>query len=174
MAGWKKIIGSIVPTLGRVLGGPLGGMASGLVMKALKIDPKAPDAQKQLATQVQQASPETVAALRQAEMELETRLRELDIDLEQIHAADRDSARAREDRVGGWSNPILALIVMVGFFAITGAILGIDLDDTDATKVALIGALVGYVSAKADQVVSYYFGSSSDATRMTNNITGTK
>jgi hypothetical protein len=32
---------------------------------------------------------------------------------------------------------------------------------TDPAIVGIIGTLIGYVSAKADQVVSYYFGSSS-------------
>jgi hypothetical protein len=32
---------------------------------------------------------------------------------------------------------------------------------TDPAVVGIIGTLIGYVSAKADQVVSYYFGSSS-------------
>jgi hypothetical protein len=38
---------------------------------------------------------------------------------------------------------------------------------SDPAIVGIIGTLIGYVSAKADQVVSYYFGSSSGSKEKT-------
>jgi hypothetical protein len=42
---------------------------------------------------------------------------------------------------------------------------------TDPAIVGSIGTLIGYVSAKADQVVSYYFGSSSGSKEKTQAMT---
>lgn len=163
---WKRFLGSIVPILGTALGGPIGGMASGVLMKALKVNPEDSDAEQQVARLVETASPETLQAIKQAEIDFELEAKKLDIDLESLHAADRTSARDREATLGGWSNPVLAGVVIVGFFVVVGAVLWIDIGQSDSTKVALIGTLVGYVSAKADQVVSYYFGSSSDTAKV--------
>jgi len=87
-------------------------------------------------------------------------MKELDVDLERIAAGDRAGARKREQSVGGWANPVLAGFVVAGFFASVYAVLG-GFVVADTVNAGMIGTLVGYVSAKADQVVSYYFGSSS-------------
>jgi hypothetical protein len=96
-------------------------------------------------------------ALKKADQDFAVRLKELDIDLERINAADRDSARRREvDSKDPWTPRILGGVIIGGFFATVFAILfGYGVADS-----ALAGALIGYVSAKAEQVVSYYFGSS--------------
>jgi hypothetical protein len=58
----------------------------------------------------------------------------------------------------------IALLVVVGFLAavfviLYGAMMGAEgLKDPSTT--ALAGGVIGYVSAKADQVVSFFFGAS--------------
>ena len=65
--------------------------------------------------------------------------------------------------LGGYANPVLAGVVIAGFFGTVGYVL------TGQAQVesALAGALVGYVSAKAEQVIAYYFGSSSGSKQKT-------
>jgi hypothetical protein len=53
--------------------------------------------------------------------------------------------------------------ILCGFFFIVSFVLLGYAHSEDP----LIGAVVGYVSAKAEQVVSYYFGSSSGSMRKT-------
>jgi hypothetical protein len=62
----------------------------------------------------------------------------------------------------------LAALVIVGFlvcvwFVLTGQAKGLN----DPAIAATIGTLIGYVSAKADQIVSYYFGSSHGSAQKT-------
>ena len=118
---------------------------------------------------VQNATPEDFAKIKEAEYTFKLDMKQLDIDLENIHSGDRASARTREEKVGGYANPILAGIVILGFFLTVLHVLTGGLDTMSGTQASLVGTLIGYVSAKADQVVSYYFGSSkgsSDKTKL--------
>jgi hypothetical protein len=55
---------------------------------------------------------------------------------------------------------------MGGFFWIVWMVLSGRVKDlTDPVMIGMVGTLIGYASAKADQVVSYYFGSSAGSDR---------
>ena len=58
----KTVIGTVAPSLGTALGGPMGGMAANLVTKALGIDAKS--SPKQMQAAVEKATPEQLAALK--------------------------------------------------------------------------------------------------------------
>jgi hypothetical protein len=90
-------------------------------------------------------------------------MRELEIDVDRIAAADRDSARKRESSTGDyWTPRIIGSVTLLAFIWSVWAVLsGYVQGMSDPAIVGIIGTLIGYVSAKADQVVSYYFGSSS-------------
>ena len=163
---WKKTVSAIAPTLGAALGGPLGGAAVHTLLGALGID-DASDPEHAIAQSLHNASPEMIAALKQADHDFRVRMKELDIDLEQLHAADRASARERERHAVGYANPVLASVVMLGFFTCVGFVLLHGFDGINPTTMGLAGTLVGYVSAKADQVIAYYFGSSVSSARKT-------
>jgi hypothetical protein len=121
MSKWKDIVGAVAPVLGTALGGPMGGMAARVVSQALLGKESA--SERELEQALMGASPEQLMQLKQAEIEFEQRMRELDIDLEKLHQQDRDSARRRETEVGGWATPVLAAVVIAGFFGATFAAL---------------------------------------------------
>ena len=163
---WKSVIKSVAPTLATALGGPLAGAATRAIAGVLLPEDKVKaleNDQAKLAKAVEQAAigatPEQLAKLKEIDADFEIRMTELGVDLEKIAADDRASARDRETKVGGWANPALAGLIVGGFLAMVGYILinGI----AESASLGLIGTCVGYVSAKADQAVSYYFGSSS-------------
>ena len=59
-----------------------------------------------------------------------------------------------------------------GFFGVVYMVMGGHVENiTDPLLAGLIGTLIGYASAKADQVVSYYFGSSSSSKNKTAALT---
>ena len=160
--GWKSIVSGIAPTLGMALGGPVGGAAVSFALDALGIKPSgnAEDNERLLEESVKNASPDQLLALRKADNDFKIRMKELGIKEKDLAYKDIASARKREIKVGGWSNPILAGIVVVGFFAVVWMVLSGGLGAMDKAGIAFAGTVVGYVSAKADQVISYYFGSS--------------
>jgi len=78
---------------------------------------------------------------------------------QQVYAqevADRGSARTMQIGTKAITVPILAYVIVGSFVAMVGgALLGYAKVDS-----ALAGTLVGYLSAKCEQVIGFYFGSS--------------
>ena len=69
---------------------------------------------------------------------------------------DRNSARDRAIKTSDNTNKVLAFIVVGAFIAMVGATLA----GYAKVESVLAGTLVGYLSAKCEQVLAYYFGSS--------------
>lgn len=161
---WKSVVGAIAPTVATALGGPLAGAAVTTLSTALL---GTPDGTEAKVAEAIRTDPDALVKLRTAELEFQARLTELDVDLERIHQADRDSARQRELSTQDSTPRVLAYLVIVGFIGIIGAVLFAPVKVTDS---ALLGVLIGYISAKAEQVVSYYFGSSSGSTEKNRTI----
>ena len=157
---WKSIVGAVAPTLATALGGPLAGLAVAELSGALLGRPDG--TQAEVAAAVATGGGEALARIKAADQAFAVRLRELDIDLERIHQQDRNSARDREVRGGDrWTPRILAAVIVGGFLSMVYMVLsGYVPGLKDPMVAGMVGTLIGYVSAKADQVVSYYFGSS--------------
>lgn len=171
---WRKLVGTVAPTLATALGSPLAGMAVAAISEAVlgKADGSEADVEAALAV----ATPDTLLRLREADRAFAVRMRELDVDLEKVAAGDRDSARRREIATGDKVTPrLLAFVVVGGFLAMVASVLlGKVTGITDPTAAGMIGTLIGYVSAKADQVVSYYFGSSAGSARKDEIVAATR
>lgn len=139
---WVKDYG--LPVLGSAIEGPAGV----LVVSALKAAIGAPDATPSEVQKVLQESEKARAEALKFSMENT-------LALEQMASADRDSARKREIAVKDNTNRVLAYTIVGSFVAVIGgALLGYAKVDS-----AMTGTLVGYLSAKAEQVIAYYFGS---------------
>ena len=159
------ILRMVAPTIATALGGPLAGAGAKFLTDALLPGNESPS-DTDLISALQVADPATLAKLKEIDAAFKVEMKKLDIDIIKIDAADRDSARTREQTLGGWSNPILASIVILGFFAAAYMVLSGG-SGTDPASATLVGAIIGYISAKADQVVAYYFGSSSGSKQKT-------
>jgi hypothetical protein len=176
MSGWTKfrdstlgLVGAVAPTIAKTLGGPLAGAAVAALSKAVLGKDGGTHAEIEAA--LQSATPEVLAAIRKADQDFEAEMGRQGIDLERINAEDRNSARQREVQANdSWTPRILAGVVITGFFAAVGYVLSgkVGLTGEQGT---LVGVLIGYVSAKADQVVSYYFGSSAGSKAKTDALT---
>lgn len=154
---WKNVLKVAAPTIATALGGPLAGVAVNALSQAILGKPDG--TADEVAAVVASGDPNVLLKLKEADQTFAAKMKELDIEVEKINAGDRDSARKREVAKGGWANPVLAAVIVAGFMSMVMYILvaGLKIQPEHA---ALIGTLIGYVSAKADQVVSYYFGSS--------------
>lgn len=162
-ADWKKIVGAVAPTLATALGGPLAGTA----VKALaeKFLGKPDATEDEVADAIVAASTQDLLKLREIDTEYKKALLDSGVKLEEIAAADRASARAREIQLhDSWTPRILATLVIGGFMWCLYFVLGGHVKDLKDPLIAgLVGTLIGYTSAKADTVISYYFGSSASS-----------
>ena len=152
MNDWIK---TIAPMLGAALLGPLGGAAAAFIADKLGIESKTVEAVSEVLNSGKM-TPDQISAIKLAEMDFKKFLESNKIKMEEIAAADRNSARNREVQVKDNTNKILTFTVVGAFIAMVGA----TLMGFAKVESVLAGTLVGYLSAKAEQVLAYYFGSS--------------
>jgi len=161
---WKSLVSTVAPWLGTALGGPLGGMAVSAIGDAFGLSEKT---EATIKAALSGATPEQMLALKTADQTFALRMQELGFANEQklaeLAMQDRDSARKREASVQDWTPRVLAYLIVVAFISVTVAVLG----GWGKVDSVMAGTLIGYISAKCEQVVAYYFGSSSGSDRKT-------
>jgi len=164
---WKNLVRTVAPGLATALGGPLAGAAVQTISTAVLGKPDGTE--EEVAIAVASGGADALLKLKEAENAFAIKMKELGVDLEKVHAGDRNSAREREAKTGDvWTPRILAATIIGGFLAMVASVLlGKVTGITDPVAAGMIGTLIGYVSAKADQVVSYYFGSSAGSAAKT-------
>ena len=164
---WKNLVRTVAPGLATALGGPLAGAAVQTISTAVLGKPDGTE--EEVALAVASGGADALLKLKEAENAFAIKMKELGVDLEKVHAGDRNSAREREVKTGDvWTPRILAATIIGGFLAMVASVLlGKVTGITDPVAAGMIGTLIGYVSAKADQVVSYYFGSSAGSAAKT-------
>jgi hypothetical protein len=151
---WKSVVGTVAPVLATALGGPLAGVA----VKAIAAGLGKPEAKEaEVAEILAGGDPQMLVKLREIDRQFEKEMSALGIDLEKIAAEDRANARAREVSLGGdWTVRILAYTIIGSFCALVFSVLFGQV----TAESTIAGAVIGYLSAKAEQVTAYYFGSS--------------
>lgn len=164
---WKNIVGAVAPSIATALGGPLAGLAVRTLSNVLLGHENG--SQDEISAALNGATGDQMVRLREADIAFQTQMKQLDVDLERIASDDRTSARSRESTTGDvWTPRLIASLVLGGFlFSVFWVLTGQVTSLTDPTVVGIVGTLIGYVSAKADQVVSYYFGSSAGSAAKT-------
>lgn len=172
---WKKIINAVAPVLGTALGGPMAGAAVKIIAGAVLGDESASEQQVTEAV-MQGLSPEALVKLREADNAFKVRMRELDIDLAKLNAATEqaylsDVQNARTSHGGSRGVFWLGIAILLTFAGVMVAVLWgsfqmiaglIPIKDAGfaSTVAGLVGTVIGYVAANAQQVVGYFFGSS--------------
>jgi hypothetical protein len=158
---WKEIVKNIAPVIASVLGGPLAGTAVSAVSSAILGKPDGTDGEINSAISV--GGPDMLLKLKQADNDFKIKMKELDIDIEQINQQDRASARQREIAVKDKTPKVLAFMIVIGFMAMSVGVLS----GFAKVETVLAGTIIGYISAKAELVLTYYFGSSAGSNRKT-------
>ena len=157
----------LAPALGTALLGPLGGAAAGFIADKLGLETKTVEAVKEVISGNAMSS-DQIAALKVAEIEFQKFLKQNNIDLEAIHAKDRDSARGMQIATGSWVPGALAVSVTCGFFGILSWMLAGEPPKSDALLVML-----GSLGTAWTAIISFYFGSS-QGSRLKTEIMGNK
>ena len=156
MDGKMSFLNKILPTIGNLLGGPLGGAAVEAAAKALGMsDATADKVQKALTSG--NLTADQIAALQAADLQLKTRMAELGIDAERLAQEDRINARKMQTSTNSWVPSVLACTVTVGFFGILLGLLTGDLKLWESTTLSL---LIGSLSTAFSAVLAFYYGAS--------------
>lgn len=149
-------VSKILPTIGTLLGGPLGGLAAEAVGKVLNIEgPTTEKIQRALASG--SLSAEQMAALQAADINLKTKMAELGIEAEKLNQLDRSSARKMQTTTGSWVPSVLAMTVTVGYFAILIGLMTGDLKLWDNPAMTI---LLGALTTAWGSMTAFYYGAS--------------
>ncbi len=171
---WRDLIRQIAPTIGTALGGPFAGLALQSLTQALFPGAKkTPNEEtfKRVLFGGHQNLDQAMKQIKSAEKDFIVKLKQLDLDEEKLAQLDRHSARGRQEEIGDQFPNLFGGFIILGFFCTVGFVLYGGLDHIENGTLTLIGSLIGYVSAKADQVVAFFFGSSSSSREKTRALT---
>jgi len=167
-ADWKAILAKVAPFIGAAASGNvpvLVGLAAQEVSLALGKDVK-PTADA-IGAALSGATPEQLLAIKEAENNFAVKMKALGFEneqaLEALAAGDRASARNREIATNDPTPRRLAYLIVIAFIVMVV----MTLMGEAKVESALAGTLVGYLSAKCEQVLSYFFGTNSTSARKT-------
>lgn len=158
-----NLVRTVAPSLASAVGGPLAGMAVRTISEALLGKPDGTE--DELTQAAAKATPEQLLALKKAEQDFAVKMRELDIDLERIANADRDSARNREVKTKDWTPRLLAGLITAGYFGALFYMLRNGLPQHGGSEAMLV--MLGTLGTAWGGVVAYYFGSSAGSKEKT-------
>ena len=147
----KNLVGSLAPTIGTALGGPIGGMAANILSEALgvKADPQS------IEQAIHNATPQQLLELKKAEKDFEVQMKELDVDIFRLETVEKQDARKTFNK--DWTARIMGIAVVGGFM---GYIFLVTLQPPEQNSEALINLVLGYLGGLASAVISFYFGAS--------------
>lgn len=151
----KSILGNIGCTALGCVAPPIGGAAANILRSVLGLEKDADN--KKIERALQSATPDQIVELRKAEQDFKVKLKELDINLYEIDAKDRDSARNREITLGDKTPIVLATCITVGFFSLLFMIIFYPVA---AGAKDILQIMIGSLGTAWTGVVTYYFGSS--------------
>lgn len=146
---WLK---QIAPTVATALGGPLAGLAVSAIAKAVGVD----EDKVQDLISSNKMTPEQIAQVKIAEIELKKQENELGLNFEALAVDDRKSAREMQAATRSIVPPALAGAITLGFFGILSMLLFGQVDGNNPTILMMLGSL----STAWTGIIAYYFGSS--------------
>lgn len=147
-------LAQLAPTIVTCLGGPLAGMATGLIAKVLGID----ESKVQETINSGKLTADQVASLQQAEIELKKQAQSMGLDFEKIATADKQSARSMQISTKSIVPPLLAMLITAGFFGILYALMMGYAQESNQLMIML-----GALGTSWTGVVAFYFGSSNSS-----------
>lgn len=157
---FKKIFGTLkqlAPTVAAGLGGPLGGIAAGVLRSKLGVSADTPDGGLVAAVQNAFADPAELAKIREAEAELQKMELEQGISFAELEVADRASARELAKATSIVPQVALSALFIVGYFVIVGLFFS---DQIAVPMGEAFYLLVGVLTAAVPQILGFWFGSS--------------
>lgn len=151
MMDWKKIVGTVAPTIATALGGPMAGAAVKFLGGQFLGDESATE--DQVSNFVKSANPDMLLQLKQADQEFQLQMQKLGVDVFEIEANDKKDARkANRDSL----MPAILSGVLTALVAGIVALLFWVAIPEGAQEVLLV--LLGVVIKEWGGAMQYWFG----------------
>jgi len=181
---WKKLVGTVAPTLGTMLLGPLAGTAIEAISSVFL--GKSDGTKEEIKTSLTSTgmSHTQIIELQRLNNEHLEKITQSGIDLDKLNASVQielikdvqDARKLFNDKIFWLGVVILSIFAVTMTLCLYGAYMllvgGITLKDVSvvAGVSGFIGTIVGYIAANAQQVVGYFFGSSAGSDKKSDAI----
>lgn len=162
----NDLLKTVAPMIGTALLGPLGGAAAAFLADKLGIESKTVEAVTEVLNSGKM-TPDQVASIKLAEIEFQKFLKQNAIDLEKIHAEDRNSARQMLATVRSKIPATLSIMVTLGYF---GILIGMMTDNVAVKDSQALLLMLGSLSTAWGMVMSFWFGTTQSSAQKTEMI----
>ena len=164
MDEFKNFLRAIAPGLGTAIAGPLGGVAASFLAGKLAIEEKTVDSVAKALTSGS-ITPEQVTQIKLAEIEFQKFLKTNEIDLEKVHAADRDSARDLLKATGSYVPATLTMMVTIGYF---GVLIGMMTKQLAVADSQVMLMMLGQLGTAWGVCLAFWMGTTRNSQEKTN------
>lgn len=162
MNDWIK---TLAPLLGTALGGPLGGAAASFIADKLGVQEKTVEAVSKVLNDGK-LTPEQIVQVKQAELDFQKFLEGNKIKLEEIAAADRNSARDLLKTTRSYVPATLTFGITIGYFVV---LIGMMLKMFEVSDSQVMLIMLGQLGTAWGVTIAFWFGTtkgSADKTEM--------
>jgi len=166
---WKSTLRTVAPALGTALGGPMVGLAVRTVSETLLGKPDATE--DEIAAAMQGATPDQMLALQQADYAFKAHMAELNVDLERIGQADRESAREFATKTSFLPQVVLSTLYIGGYFWVLYLFMQGEID-IGPEYIGTFKGLLGALTTPNFMILSYWFGSTRGSAEKTALLAG--
>lgn len=164
MDDWKTLLRSVGPSLAAAVGGPLAGAAASFIADKLGLPEKTVDSVTAALTG-NNLTPEQITSLKLAEIEFNKFLEANKIKLEEIAAADRNSAREMLKATGSYVPSTLTMIVTIGYF---GILIGMMTNTLAVSDSQVMLMMLGQLGTAWGVCLAFWMGTTRNSQEKTN------
>ncbi len=147
----KGLVGAVAPSLASAMGSPLAGAAMSAIADKLGVK----NEPKEIEKAIQNATPEQLVAIKEAELDFEAKMAQMDVDIFALETADVQDARKAHK--GDWTPRVFGLVSLFGFI---GYIFLVTVQPPDANSDTIVSLVLGYLGGLVSGISSFYFGAS--------------
>lgn len=147
----KGLVGAVAPSLATAMGSPLAGAAMSAIADKLGVK----NEPKEIEKAIQNATPEQLVAIKEAELDFEAKMAQMDVDIFALETADVQDARKAHK--GDWTPRVFGLVSLFGFI---GYIFLVTIQPPDANSDTIVSLVLGYLGGLVSGISAFYFGAS--------------
>ena len=152
-----RIVSNIAPTLGTLVGGPLGA-AGGAVVGRIAAALGAPaDDEEAMVAALATATPEQIAEVRKIDNEFKVRMKELGLRPDELEVEDRGNARSMAEKLGNLPQIIFTVMLTVLIAIVTYALFYVEMPEENRV---VAGTFLGVLIREWAGSMHFWFGTS--------------
>lgn len=152
-----RIIGKVAPSLGTLVGGPIGAGAGAVVGQIAAALGAPADDEEAMVAALATATPEQIAEIRRIDADFEVRMAELGLRPQELEVTDRKSAREMAKAQGNEPQVVFTVMLTLLIGAVTWALFDVEMPQENRI---VAGTFLGVLIREWAGSMHFWFGTS--------------